>query len=204
MPERNQRFDFSLRSQRAPGDIIEARLRADFDLRDQSDLRAITLSPAAWAWAFMLWRDFNRGKDFENRQHDRFRFLLGNWICLHAGATLGQPGCMDAEVLLHVEGLARQDGCRAALLADDVPLRTIVAVGFFDELYPPVPAAHWTGSVWRFPNQWGMHLAEVVVLPEPVWVEKGMQGAWRIDGQLRQQVREGFRAARAERAGRVS
>lgn len=169
----------------------------DFGLASQGDLRALTMAPGAWGEAFRAWRTHGRGKDVENRSHDHYASaLLGRWVCIHTGATVGCKGVHPLDACENVNAVAAGAGLNLQLTPGKVLLRHIVAVGFVSQVTPPGDAG--PASPWRFRDQWGYYFSEVVALEAPVPIERGMQGAWRVNGDEKRAVCEEFMRSRVK------
>lgn len=194
----------SLMPIRCTQEVRETSLSPLYDLREGGPIPALTLSPAAWGEAFRLWRD-GPGKDVENRSHGKYvNALLGKWVALHAGATVGCKGVPAWQACATVSGTAQSAGRLLRLNPDDVITRAIVAVGFVDAVYPPgvgTPGAG--GGPWRFMEEWGYHFAEVVALEEPVKNVVGAQGVWYVNGEPRDELVRGFEGSRRHALARM-
>lgn len=138
---------------------------------EQEELRALT-----------LWRPWDQsilfgGKRIENRKRKPWPRVIGKYIALHAGQKY------DAD--------AAADMIRHRLYTPPSPSVSVAGV--------IVGVARVTGFVvvsddpW-FTGPYGWVLEDVVAFKNPPKA-KGMQGLWRVEGELLELVREEFKAA---------
>lgn len=143
------------------------------DFLDQKVVRALT-----------LWRPWDSailfgGKRIENRPWAPWPRIHGLFICLHAGQKYDR----DAAVAM----------VEAKLYTPPSPSSIYTKAGVI------VGVARVTGSVTESDDPWfsgpyGWLLDDVTAFKEPV-AAKGMQGLWKVEGKLLEQVREAFKAA---------
>lgn len=162
-----------------------------------AEIRGLTLRHP-WAWAFL------HGKDVENRtwRPERMGGRVGMFLALHGGATKVSEEYAQ-EIQESMEWIISRCAHGAGVLtAKDFPeggkitlgdvLRPgIVAVGRLVEVRQDSP------SPWAAAGQWHWCL-DVTPLPEPV-PHRGAQGLWALEPDALAKVREGYRAALAQR-----
>lgn len=137
---------------------------------ESDPMRALTLRPH-WAHAVT-----HLGKRVENRTRRIPAALVGRRVAIHAGATLPawwprelDAACMDRR-LMHTSIILRAIVCTAVLASCE--------------------EAHDDPPPWADPSAaWWWHLADVRTLREPVPVQRGQLGLWRLDAETEAAVR---------------
>lgn len=147
-------------------------------------MRALTLH-AGWAWAIC-----HLGKRIENRPWKIPASMIGERIAIHAGANIGaRKGSTAAmETIQRIEQAARAAGYTGDVWAasTEAPTRAIVATAVLESCSMNPDDA----GGWAVPGQYGWVLADVRVLAEPVPVQRGSLGLWRIDSKTTAAIEE--------------
>jgi hypothetical protein len=155
-------------------------------------MRALTLW-AEWAWGVGY-----LNKDIENRGKPPPGALLGKWIGIHGGASIGGIPLRADSIFNHNHIAALNEMLRTAQAAGaDVPLQMLVGAG---QLRCQRILREGTGLVcfvklkgvlqpraerdrWHMPNQFGLVLEDVQRLTKPVPC-KGMLGYWNLPREV--------------------
>ncbi len=146
-------------------------------------LYALTLH-RPWCWAIVApWRPYRQdleAKDLENRTWPPWRSIVGRYIAIHSGATWDSRGA---------------DALRE--MGYPVPDKTDWTGGRIVGLVR-VTGRCVEGSVTAEARMWfsgpiGWTLEDPIAI-EPVPC-RGAQGLWKVEGEVLERVRTGFRAA---------
>lgn len=140
-------------------------------------MKALTLKHP---WPYAICR---LGKDIENRTWSPgLRLGVGDWFAIHGGVS--PKGRSWDEAMSDLHSLQVRHLALNALKLGQTVMPGIVAVCRFGG------AVSASASVW-FNGPVGWHLAETVVLPEPIQ-SKGALGLWVLPEDVLARVREGY------------
>lgn len=140
-------------------------------------MRALTLRPH-WAHAVA-----HLGKRIENRTQPIPLALLGCRIAIHAGGALPKGWLI---------GLSERDpGPSPEMDESAIVTRAIVATAV---LYECIPSSMWPQSMarpqWADPHAaYWWQLDDVITLPEPIHVQRGQLGLWRLPEEVAARLR---------------